>query len=206
MYIFNISFTLLVSVYYFFSARPTLYHEVYYRKITFYFCKTNRKKVWGLIVFNCEFWYHAFHYEGEPSNCNLCCLSDVMALCGNYQLLVSVPKWLIDMWQILHKCSWNWLAWHMAQSIVWIHSNLETKHTQSWVGWGYCSLHSVVLTVPDKVPFSTGTDTAHPPHRSAATVFSHTFTCMFPTYITGHWRDGSLLDWGQSPGKTGSEG
>lgn len=29
---------------------------------------------------------------------------------------------------------------------------------------------------------------------------------MFPKYTAGHWRDGSLQDWGQSLGKTGTEG
>lgn len=49
---------------------------------------------------------------------------------------------------------------------------LRDKHSQSWTfWWSHCSLYSVVLTVPDKAPFSSGTDTAHPPHRSAVPVF-----------------------------------
>lgn len=35
---------------------------------------------------------------------------------------------------------------------------------------------------------------------------SPTFTCMFPKYTAGHWRDGSLRIRGQSPGETGAQG
>lgn len=35
---------------------------------------------------------------------------------------------------------------------------------------------------------------------------SPTFTCMFPKYTAGHWRDGSLLGRGQSPGETDGQG
>jgi len=106
---------------------------------------------------------------------------------------------------IQHKCSWSWQTWLRAASIVWLHSNLETKPTQSctlWVGWSHCSLYSVVLTVPDKAPFSNSTDTAHPQLLSLTSAF----TCMFPKYISAHWRDESLLAWSQSPSDRLTEG
>lgn len=59
----------------------------------------------------------------------------------------------------------------------------------------YCSLYSVVLTVPDKAPFSTGTDTAHQifhPHLPACSPNTPQLTEEMDPCWTG----------GQSPGET----
>ncbi len=91
---------------------------------------------------------------------------DVMALCGNYQLLGSILRWQ-NYSQLFMKLAA--MTHGTVYCLITLKLRDKTHPKLNWVC--YCSLYSVVLTVPDKAPFSTGTDAAHPPHRSAAAAF-----------------------------------
>lgn len=84
-----------------------------------------------------------------------------MAQCGNYQLLKRHTNVHGNRHTHTHGTVYCLITLKLRDKT---HSKL------SRVGC-HCSLYSPVLTVPDQAPFSTGTDTAHPPHRSAAPVF-----------------------------------
>lgn len=105
-----------------------------------------------------------------------------MTLCGKYQLHMS---------KLTEQCGSAQTSVELSQVYCLITLKRRDK-TRSELR-SHCSLYSVVLTVPDKVPFSTGTDTAHPPHRSVVYLHVPQNTAVIIEEMDVCWTDVSLL-------------
>lgn len=118
------------------------------------------------------------------------------APCGNYQL----PNWQEDLFYThVHEAD---MTHDRIYCLITLKLRDKTHSELSSLSWMESLFIMVLLTVPDTAPFSVGADTAYPPHICTPWLPRP----HLPVCSRGHWRDGSLLAWDQSPGGKRTEG